>query len=221
MPRKLIAAAVVAAAWLAPVAAWDGDGAAPGADLEPAAPVEPGADVVDDDAEPPATQEIGGALGLAAGGRVTPGGVHVDGVYLYRLSDQDWFVGGIGFTVGGGAAGCFRDRNNDTICDHGVLQGADGELRAGVRRYLPGRQSFAPHAEAGVTLRLARYGDDHLTGVALPVWIGAGVRATVSPGIEVGGGARLEAGPALFGKHLGLEPQLGLVVTVGCDFAID
>src|SRR5689334_16702460 len=58
-------------------------------------------------AEPPVApsdisdQNIGAELGLAAGGRVTPGGLRIAGHYLYQLNDVDWFDGSIGFTYGG------------------------------------------------------------------------------------------------------------------------
>jgi hypothetical protein len=170
-----------------------------------------------------AQQELGAAVGLAAGGRVTPGGLQADGTWLYRLSELDWFEAGIGFRVGGGAAACFRDRQDDLICDHAALQGMAAELRAGVRRYFTeqARGEFTPHAEAGVAVRLDRYGSDDLTGVAIPIWLAGGVRAVVSDGIAVGGVVRIDAGPARFGRGLGWEPQIDLAVLAGVDFTID
>ncbi|HTM22260.1 MAG TPA: hypothetical protein VL172_17190, partial [Kofleriaceae bacterium] len=145
------------------------------------------AEAAPEPAPPPAQQELGAALGLAAGGRVTPGGLQADGTWLYRLSDLDWFEAGVGFRIGGGATECFRDRADDLVCNHGALQGVAAEVRAGIRRYFTAqaRGQFTPHAEAGVALRLARYGGDDLTGAALPLWLGGGVRAMVTDGLAV------------------------------------
>jgi hypothetical protein len=172
---------------------------------------------------PPPQQEIAAGLGLAAGGRVTPGGLQVEGAWLYRLSDLDWFEAGVGFRYGGSSPACFRDRTDAIVCDHPAIHGAAADVRAGIRRYFAShaRGQFLPHAEAGITLRVARYGDDDLTGLAVPLWLGGGVRAVVTEGISVGGLARLEVGAGRFNRGLGLEPQVALIVLGGVDFAID
>src|SRR5688572_11595198 len=64
-------------------------------------------------------QLIAAELGVAVGGRVTPGGLRVSGHYLYQLTEQDWFDGTASFTFGGGDAECFRNRDDEFLCDHG------------------------------------------------------------------------------------------------------
>jgi len=165
-------------------------------------------------------QELAGSLGIDFGGRVSPGGLHLAGAYLYRLSDEDWFDGGLSFTFGGGGAACFRDRDDVFLCDHGVVNGFGGEAFAGVRRYFPGQGTFTPYARAALGLRVVTFGDDDINGVAVPLQLGGGVRAQVADRISVSGGAELRLGPAWFNRDLGSEPHLGLAVHGGIEFRL-
>ncbi len=165
-------------------------------------------------------QELSGALGVEFGGRVSPGGLHVAGSYLYQLSDVDWFDGGLSFTFGGGDAGCFRDRDGGFVCDHGVVDGFGGEIAGGVRRYFPGQGRFTPYARAALGLRLVSFGDDDVTGLALPVQLGGGVRAVVAERMSVAGGAELRLGPAWFNHDLGTEPHLGLTIHFAFEYRL-
>lgn len=173
------------------------------------------------DGEPAGNQELDASLGIAVGGRVSPGGLHIGGRYLYRLSDLDWFDGGLGFSFGSGEAMCFRDRDASFVCNHGALDGFGADVSVGIRRFLPGQQGYHPYVHGGVALRVVSYGGDDVTGVAVPVWLGAGVRTTVHDGIAVGGGAVLSVGPGWFSSDLGLEPQLSLLISAGVGFTID
>lgn len=163
-------------------------------------------------------QALAGMLGLDLGGRVSPGGLHVAGAYLYRLSDEDWFDGGLSFTFGSGQAGCFRDREDSFLCDHGQLDGFGGELFAGARRYFPGQGRFTPYARAALGLRLVSFGDDDVSGVAVPLHLGGGVQVRIAPRIAMTGGAELRVGPAFLNRDLGTEPHLGLAVHGGIEF---
>ena len=89
-------------------------------------------------------QAIGAEIGVATGGRVTPGGLRITGHYLYQLSDQDWFDGTAAFTFGGGAAACFRDRTDAFVCDHGLADGDGIELAANVRRMFAAQGHVPP-----------------------------------------------------------------------------
>ncbi|MCB9571283.1 MAG: hypothetical protein H6709_04255 [Kofleriaceae bacterium] len=180
------------------------------------------AGAADEDAAAPAVadQELGASLGVAIGGAQTAGGLRVEGHYLYQLSDVDWFDGRVAFTFGSGGAACFRDRADELVCDHGAADGFAGELGGGVRRWLGGQQGFRPWAEAGAAVRMIRFGDDDLTGVALPLSLAGGVRARAGDLIAIGGFAALEVGPAVFGGGLGASLQAGLVVGVTVDFAM-
>lgn len=165
-------------------------------------------------------QSLGASIGVTGGGNVTPGGLHLAGHWLYQLSERDWFDGTIGFTFGSGGAGCFRDRMDDVVCDHDIADGRGVEVTAAVRRYFAGQGKFRPFARAGVGVAIVRYGDDDLTGLAIPLHAGGGVRGAVSEQIAVVAMAQLFLGPALFGRGLGGEPQAGITVTAGAEFRL-
>jgi hypothetical protein len=165
-------------------------------------------------------QELGVRTGLVSGGRVTPGGLRIGGHYLYQLTDEDWFDGALLFTFGGGPAACFRDRQDDLVCDHGRLEGFAGELAVGVRRFFPARGGFVPYARVGAALRVVRFGDDDVTGLAVPLTGGAGMRIRVAPWVAVAAEAQLELGGGLFSRGLGLEPQAGLAIGGAVEFAL-
>lgn len=205
MPRRLALALVCAAAATARADA----PATPAAATTPA----PAPDEVGD-------QGIGGDLGIAAGGRTTPGGLRLAGHYLYQLSDQDWFDGIASFTFGGGSAACFHDRSNKLVCDHGSLDGDEVEIAATVRRYFAGQGAFRPFARAGLGFGLIHFGGDSVSGFAIPVHVGGGVRADVTDDLAIIGQADLAAGIALCNRGLGVEPQLGFAVTAGAEFRL-
>ena len=165
-------------------------------------------------------QSLGAAIGIAGGGRVTPGGLRITGHYLYQLSAQDWFDGTAAFTFGGGGAECFRDRMDYVICDHGFTDGRGVEVIAAVRRYFPGPGMYAPFARLGLGLAVARFGDDDVTGLSIPLHIGGGVRAAVAKQVAVVVAAELVAGVGRFNRGLGTEPQLGIVVTAGAEMRL-
>ena len=182
----------------------------------------PGGARAEDDvlADPAGEQELGGSLGVEAGGRTSPGGLQLGGNYLYRLSDEDWFDGGVTITYGGGGAECFRDREGELLCDHGLVDGFAAELSGGVRRVFSGQDRFAPFARAAVGLRVATYTADDVTGLAIPLILGGGVRAVVEDWIAVVGGADLRVGPAFFEGDVGTEPHLTLSVHAGAEFRL-
>jgi len=197
MSRRLIAAAVALAA-------------APGL-----AQAEAGADDGVHD------QELGARLGLAIGSRVTAGGLRVGGHYLYRLSDADWFDGAALFTFGGGGAACFRDRSDDIVCDHGRLDGFAGEVAVGVRRiFFDDPSGIRPFARAGIGLRVVHFGDDDVTGLAVPIIAGAGARLRVDERVAVGAEAQLELGAGLFSRGLGVAPQAALTLGAIVEIAL-
>jgi hypothetical protein len=165
-------------------------------------------------------QGIAATLGIAAGGRTTPGGLAIGGHYLYQMSAQDWFDGTATFTFGSGAAACFRDRMDDIVCQHGFVDGTKAEIAANVRHYLGGREEFWPYVRLGAGIAIVRYGDDDLTGIALPLHGGAGVRVSVADGVAVIAEAALELGIARFSRGLGVEPQLGASVMAGAEFRL-
>lgn len=185
----------------------------------PAAPPAPGdaAPATDDDL---ADQAIGAAIGLATGGRVTPGGFQITGHYLYQLSARDWFDGIAGFTFGGSQPGCFRDRQNMRICSHGLADGFGAELTGAVRRLFQGQGPFRPFARVGLGLGLARFSGDDVTGATFRLHGGGGVRVAVAPSIAVVADGDLQLGFGHFGGGLGNEPQLGLVITAGAEFRL-
>lgn len=184
------------------------------AGAEPAPPV---AEAPEDDL---GDQAISAQLGLAAGGRMTPGGLRLSGHYLYQLSGRDWFDGGAHFTFGSGEAGCFRDRDNAVICDHGATSGSGVEVVAGVRRMLRAQGGFRPYARLGIGLGIARYGDDDISGFTVALHAGAGLRVTVAPSIAVVAEADLGLGYGSFNHELGNAPYTGLAVGAGVEFRL-
>jgi hypothetical protein len=179
-------------------------------------------DAVSTSVAPPdmSDQGVGASIGIAAGGRVTAGGLRLAGHYLYKLSDQDYFDGVASFTYGGGSAQCFRDRMNAFVCDHGLADGGTVELGANVRRFFGGRDQFWPFARAGIGIAIVRFQDDSVTGFAVPLHIGGGVRAQVSDGVAIVGEGALDLGFGIFNHSLGLEPQVGLAITAGAEFRL-
>ena len=182
------------------------------------APEAPGAPVASDDEI--GDQGISAALGLATGGRVTPGGLRITGHYLYQLSARDWFDGGASFTFGSGSAACFRDRQDALVCSHGLADGSGVEISASIRRLFAPQGAFRPFARVGLGLGLVRFGGDDVSGVAIPLHGGGGVRVTVAPAIAVVAEAELALGFGGFGHGLGFEPQLGLAITAGAEFRL-
>lgn len=167
------------------------------------------------------TQLLGGHLGLAAGGRTSPGGLEIGGSYLYRLTETDWLDSGVGFTFGSGSAACFTDRNGEVLCDHGLLEGFSAEVSAAVRREFPGQGTFTPYARVGIGVRLVSFGDDDVKGAAFPVIVGGGVRSEVAERVAVFGGADLRAGVGLLTGDVGVEPHLSMTVFFGVEFRLD
>ncbi len=165
-------------------------------------------------------QGLGGHLGVAFGGRLTPGGMRVAGTYLYRLSERDWFDGAAAFTLGSSDAACFLDRADQRVCDHGAVDGFSVDFVAAVRRTWPSRKHFAPFVRGGVAIRFARFAGDSVAGVAVPLIGGAGVAADVSDSTRIVAAGQLELGGGLFSRGMGTAPQVGLGLTLGFEVAL-
>lgn len=176
----------------------------------------------DQPAAPPdmSDQAIDADLGIASGGRVTPGGFRIAGHYLYQLTDRDWFDGAAAFTFGGGAPACFHDRSNAYICDHGLAQGDEVLIGAAVRHYLGGHGTYWPYVHGGIGVGYARFGADNVGGLAIPLYGGAGIRVSVTPSIAIAAQAEVDLGIGFFSHGVGVEPQLGLDVTAGVEFRL-
>jgi hypothetical protein len=222
---------LIAAVVLAPALAYADDppattSAAPAPSTDPTTPPPASADMPAPPDAPitaPADmsdQAIGVDVGIAIGGRVTPGGLRVDGHYLYQLNEHDWFDGRASFTFGGGAAECFYDRSDTYTCDHGFAQGAEGEVVATVRHFLGGQGMYWPFLEGGIGVGYARYGNDGVSGLVIPLHAGGGVRASIAPAIAITAAAELEFGLGLFGHDIGAEPQFGLDIVAGVEFRL-
>jgi hypothetical protein len=204
MPRRVIATGLAACV---------AGGACAVAAAQPAEPAPSAAGEIGD-------QVLGGAIGLAAGGRTTAGGLRITGHYLYQLAEQDWFDGIASFTFGGGDPACFRDRGDDLVCDHGLAAGGAIEIAAGVRRMFAPQGRFRPFARVAVGAALVRFGGDDVIGVALAGHAGGGLRASVSPGIAIVALADAMLGLGTFSRGVGGEPQLGLAITAGAEVRI-
>lgn len=207
MPRKLSAAAAAVVGAFAAAAT----GASANADPAPRGGTASG-DMGD--------QAISSEIGLATGGRVTPGGLRIAGHYLYKLSDLDWFDSSAAFTFGSGDGACFRDRNDDVICKHGVADGIGVEISARIRHYFAADLMFRPFVYGGLGVGLVRFSDDDVAGVAIPLHGGGGLRVAIHPSIAMVFEGDLALGIGSFNRGLGVEPQLGFTVTGGAEFRL-
>jgi opacity protein-like surface antigen len=194
--------------------------------IEPPSSVAPTPPATPERAEPaPSEGELGDQVvsaeaGIASGGRVTPGGLRINGHYLYQLSERDWFDGVVSFTFGSGRGGCFRDRSDAVICRHGLTDGAGVELSARIRRMLTPRGVFHPFAQIGIGLGLARFSDDDVSGVTFPLHVGGGVRVAVAPTIAIVIEDEIALGIGSFSRGLGIEPQFSFAFTAGVEFQL-
>jgi hypothetical protein len=166
-------------------------------------------------------QELAAHVGLRMGGRTTPGGFWFAGRYLYRLSDRFWSETSFHLTVGSDPAACFRDRNDNLLCDHGALEGRSIGLATGVRLALRGKQGFVPYLHGGLGLSYLSFPADDLKGMAVPLILGAGTRVRVADKVAVGGGAEVHLGGTWLNRELGVEPHFSLTVQIGVEFEID
>jgi len=165
-------------------------------------------------------QGISAEVGVAFGGRDTPGGLRIAAHYTYQLSDTDWFDGTAAFTFGGTAPECFHDRTGTFVCEHDSIQGDGIEVAGAIRRLFAAQGKFRPFARAGVGLSVVRFSGDSVTGVTFPLHVGGGLRAQVADGVAVVAQAELAAGIGVFGHGLGVEPQLGAAITAGAEFRL-
>ena len=162
-------------------------------------------------------QELGGQIGLAVGGDVTPGGLRVAGHYVYKLTDRDWFDSIIAFTYGGGSAQCFHDRSGALVCSHGPLDGDGVELVGEVRHLFAAQDAFRPFALAGIGIGIVHYAGDGLSGVAIPLRAGGGLRYAIATGVALVAEAEVVVGLGILGRALGAEPQFGAALTAGAE----
>lgn len=164
---------------------------------------------------------LGGHLGVVTGGGATPGGVELGGNFMYRLSNIDWFEGGLRVVIGSGQAACFTDRQGTKLCTHGPVAGRIGELSAGVRRYLLPQEAFTPYAQLRLGVRIATFPGDGVTGLGIPILAGFGVRGQINEMVAICGGATLEVGMSIYNDDLGIEPLASLSIQVGVEFSLD
>ena len=165
-------------------------------------------------------QAVSVQAGLATGGRVTPGGLRIAGHYLYQLSERDFFDGSAAFTFGSGSPACFRDRDDKTICDHGLADGAGVEISARIRRMFAPSGAFYPFAQLGVGIGFARFSNDDVSGLTIPVHGGGGIRYSATRFIAIVAEGDLALGFGSFGRGLGTQPQVSLTVTAGAEFRL-
>lgn len=174
--------------------------------------------------QPERNQEIGPRIGAQLGfGGVSPGGLRVGGVLLYRMTEETWFDGEASFTFGSGDRGCYlgRDPGEPTVCEHGLADGFSATFAAGGRWLLSQRHDgLVPFVRGGVALSMVSFSDDDVLGLALPLWVGAGGRFWVAPRVAVGGEVVFTVGPGWYDRDQGAEPYVGLIVQFGVDFAL-
>ena len=167
------------------------------------------------------TQQLGAQVGAVTGGTTTPGGVGVAGHYSYRLSSKDWIVVGADFVFGRQQSACGMAVDSGLDCDHGLASGFAAGLDVGVRRYLASQGSFVPYVQGGFAVHVARFRADELTGLAIPVVVGGGIRASASDVVGIFAGAQLRVGPSWYNRGLGSRAYASMLVAAGVEFAVD
>ncbi len=167
------------------------------------------------------SQAISALLGVAMGGKTTPGGAAAEGRYLYRLSDIDWLETSVHFSLGAGGKECFRDRDSTFVCEHGLLDGFAAEGDVGLRRYFIGQDQYHPYVRAGIGMQLVSFADDDVIGVGIPLYLGAGLRVEVAYRVFVVADATARAGASLLNQNLGVEPNVSLSIASGVEFTLD
>jgi hypothetical protein len=164
--------------------------------------------------------ELGARIGLQGGGGVTPGGFRIAGAYLQRMTSETWFDGEASFVFGGGGRSCYYNRNVDFVCAPGLVEGFAAQFSAGGRWYPTITESgFIPFLRGGAALHIPHFGDDEVTGLALPLWLGAGGRYRVTPRIAITADLTITFGGALYNRDMGIAPYTSLHVQFGVDIA--
>jgi hypothetical protein len=82
------------------------------------------------------------------------------------------------------------------------------------------RGKFVPFVRAAIGLAYVRFGDDDVSGLAVPLHLGGGLRTQVAPMVAIAALADLTVGLGKFNRGLGGEPQLGLAITAGAEFRL-
>jgi hypothetical protein len=170
---------------------------------------------------PVGDQELGARVGMSldlAG--VGPGGVHVAGVWLYRLADRVWFDGRAAFAIGGGGPDCVVPASGAARCDHALTDGFAAMALAGARWFPPASGSIVPWLGGGVGAGLADFPGDGVSGLALPVWGGGGARLPVADGVALAADALVDVAAVFYAKGVGPKARIGLTLAVGVDFRI-
>lgn len=159
-------------------------------------------------------------LGFAVGSSYLPGGLRAAGRFMYQLSAVDWFEGTASFTLGADTAGCFRDRQNQRVCQHGVAQGKSMVISAGVRRWFASRAGYLPFARAQLGLGVARYSSDEVAGLVVPLAIGGGLRKIVANRVAVVASGDVMLGVGVYNAGIGTVALAGLSVLAGVEFEL-
>jgi hypothetical protein len=160
---------------------------------------------------PAADQELGVRIGGGLGANVSPGGLEIAGLYLYRLAESDWLESSVGFTYGGSGNGC---------CDHGLVSGFAGEVSAALRHFFAESAGLYPYASLGLALRLVSYGDNDVRGLAWPFVVGGGARLPLGKGVSLVGGGLMRLGAGIYSDGMGVQPHVTVGIHVGMEFAL-
>ena len=83
-----------------------------------------------------------------------------------------------------------------------------------------GKGDYQPFLRVGAAIRIVRFGADDVSGLAIPLSAGGGVRVAINDNIALGAEAAVEFGIAWLSHGLGTEPQLGLAINALVEFAL-
>jgi hypothetical protein len=170
-----------------------------------------------------AEQELGARLGAQISATdTTPGGLRLGGVYLYRMTERTWSDSAAAFTFGAGGAECYIPRDGGFTCAHGIADGFSFQVASGLRWYPDlGGGDAQPYLRGGLGLGIVRFGADEVTGLAIPLFAGAGVRFAVTEKVTLSGEAQLDVGPALFNHDLSFQPYLAMTILFGVEISLE
>ena len=77
-----------------------------------------------------------------------------------------------------------------------------------------------PFLRGGIGVGVVRFANDDVTGLAIPLQVGGGLRVSVAPSVAITAQGELDVGFGAFNDSLGFQPQFGVVITAGAEFRL-
>src|SRR5205085_9791683 len=121
-------------------------------------------------------------------------GLRVVGEYDRELTDRFWLDLHAAAVIGTDDRGCYFDRTASYVCDHEVADGFAMLAGGGLVMPFAHNGDFTPYARGGGEFGLVSFGSDDVSGLALVLRGGAGVRWQVTDEISIHGEGDLALG---------------------------